>query len=148
MGQSLSRGWAARMSASYLNTFMKTDGSGGARPLLQAGSPRFSTEESCLLLGSPRSNGSLRSWGPQHPAPQTHLDSSTIKIHPHIHTHMANVCDLELAADHGEQLLMAQMGSKQASRKWGKIKRAAENSAGQYHGNEAGKLPGGGGGRR
>ena len=35
---------------------------------------------------------------------------------------MASICGLELAADHGEQLLMAQMGSRQASRKRGKMR--------------------------
>lgn len=35
---------------------------------------------------------------------------------------MANICDPELAADHGEQLLMAQMGSRQVSRKRGKMR--------------------------
>lgn len=47
---------------------------------------------------------------------------------------MANVCDLELAADHGEQLLMAQMGSKQASRKWGKIRELQKTVQGNVTG--------------
>ena len=112
-GKALSRGWAARMSASYPNTFTKIDGVVRPRyPKLR--SPRFSAKESCLLLGSPRSER----------IPEVHsiqLPKLTLTAVPwryiHTFTHTANTCDLELDADHGDQLLMAQMGSKQASRK-------------------------------
>lgn len=61
----------------------------------------------------------------------------------HTFTHMANVCDLG-CADHKGATANGTNGQQTSKQEMGKNKRATENS-GAMSGNEAGKLPGGGG---